>query len=811
MELSFIPIDYDSLEINEKTYAKIIGRSEKGKRICLIDECDIYFWAILKNRVSEAKINQVSDKIAKLKEDKSKVIKVELHNKKFLGEKVKALKIFVNNYPAVKKIKEKIKYPEISSLKEHDINFITRYIIEKKLIPLTWHKIKAENIAENEFGGINSIESDFILKIEEIKTKEKLNSFAPKILSYDIESAKFEIGKGEILMISLVSENFRKVLTWKKCSKEMKYVECYKNEKEMLEAFVRYVKQISPDVLTGYFSDGFDLPYLKARADFHKIKLSLGLDNSNVKFSGGMMPRGRISGIVHVDLFKFIETAYSQYLQSETLGLGDVSNELLGETKHDYEFKHSSKMHDDDWAKFFDYNLQDSVLTYKLFEKTWQDMMEFSKVMQEPLFEVSRNGMASNVDSYIVHNLQDYNEIIEEKPEHSEIGKRRAKPRYEGAFVLEPKPALYENLAMFDFTSMYASVIVSYNLSKSSYRDKKEKNATEVDLGKNKKAYFSEQEAFFPLMLKKIILLRKKYKAEYKQNSSNLLRARSNAFKLLANAAYGYQGFFGARYYSYEAAASTAALARKAIHEVISRIEKAGYEVIYGDTDSICFLTDNKTKTEVLAFLKKLNENLPGIMELELEDFYKRGIWVTTRKGEIGAKKKYALIDEKGKLKIRGFETVRRDWCALARETQNKVLDKILNEGNEVSALKYIKEIIQKVKERKVDKKQLIIRTQLKKPLSEYKAITPHVVIAKKMMEKELPIDPGTLIEYYIAESSDKKALTRDRACLPDDKKPYDIDYYLNKQILPAVENILQVFGISIEEVIKGSSQKKLF
>ena len=89
--------------------------------------------------------------------------------------------------------------------------------------------------------------------------------------------------------------------------------------------------------------------------------------------------------------------------------------------------------------------------------------------------QYSRNGMASNVDSYIVHNLQDYNEIIEEKPEHSEIGKRRAKPRYEGAFVLEPKPALYENLAMFDFTSMYASVIVSYNLSKSSYRDKKEK------------------------------------------------------------------------------------------------------------------------------------------------------------------------------------------------------------------------------------------------------------------------------------------------------------------------------------------------
>ena len=64
-------------------------------------------------------------------------------------------------------------------------------------------------------------------------------------------------------------------------------------------------------------------------------------------------------------------------------------------------------------------------------------------------------------------------------------------------------------------------------------------------------------------------------------------------------------------------------------------------------------------------------------MELELEDFYKRGIWVSKRTGEAGAKKKYALIDEKGKLKIRGFETVRRDWCNLARELQNNIIRQI--------------------------------------------------------------------------------------------------------------------------------------
>ena len=78
-------------------------------------------------------------------------------------------------------------------------------------------------------------------------------------------------------------------------------------------------------------------------------------------------------------------------------------------------------------------------------------------------------------------------------------------------------------------------------------------------------------------------------------------------------------------------------------------------------------------------------------MELELEGFFKRGLWVTTRDGKIGAKKKYALLGEDGKIKIRGFETVRRDWCALAREIQNKIILDVLKYGNSEKALKYLK------------------------------------------------------------------------------------------------------------------------
>ncbi|MEK6826936.1 MAG: DNA polymerase domain-containing protein, partial [Nanoarchaeota archaeon] len=481
----------------------------------------------------------------------------------------------------------------------------------------------------------------------------------------------------------------------------------------------------------------------------------------------------------------------------------------LGESKKDFEFRHSSKIKIDEWEKYFEYNLHDSVLTYKIFEKIWPDLWEFTKLMQEPVFSVSRNGMSANVEDYIIHNLNKFNEIPEKRPTYDEIGERKGRGKYEGAFVFQPMPGIYENIGIFDFTSSYGSVIVTYNLSKSTLLEEPEKNSNSIGIG-NKKVYFSKKEGFFPEMLKEIIEKRRQYKEELKNKPDAIKKARSNAFKLLANASYGYLGFFGARYYSEDAAAATAAFAREAIKNIIEKIDKEGYKTIYSDTDSIAFLLGKRTKEDAKQFLKKLNSQLPGIMELELEDFYKRGIWVTKRTGEFGAKKKYALITEENKLKIRGFETVRRDWCNLARETQSKVLKLILEDGDEKKAVEFLKGIVKDVKERKIDLKKMTVRTQLKKPIDEYKAITPHVIAARKMLEREMPVDMGSMIEYYIAETPDKKKLVREKVKLADEKGEYEIEYYLKHQILPAVENILQVFNVDINMLLEKKKQKTL-
>lgn len=802
MKTNFIPIDYDYFDFEDRNYVWIIGRTQKGEKICVVDSYEPNFYVILKKEF-EKDASKVAEKIKKVKSGSSdsrtsEVIETKIVDKNFLGRQVKAIKVFVTNHKDAHAIASGIgDMKEIENRREYDIPLISKYIKEKDILPLQWHEIEVEPLGIDEIGGI--AKGLDVKKIFKLKSAKKIDGseFSPKILTYDIETEGMDAGKASILSISLYSKNYEKVLTWKKCKGAQDYVETFKNEGEMIEGFVKAVHKADPDFLVGYFSDGFDLPFLKTAADREKVEFNIGLNGKPPKFSKGRIMTGKIAGIVHIDVYRFIRSVFAQYMQSETLGLNDVAKELVGEEKEDFDFEKLKNMKDSDWKELFSYNLHDSKITYDLTMKIWPDLLEFTKITREPTFEVSRASMSSHVESYLIHNIDKFNEIVEKKPIGDDIGGRKNLGKYEGAFVMEPVPGLYEDIVMFDFASMYASVIVTYNLSKSTFKNDS----------------FSKEEGFFPMLLRDLIQKRRAAKKEFMKSpkDSGMLKARSNAYKLLANASYGYQGFFGARYYSREAAAATAKYARDNIHEAMKIIKNEGYKIIYSDTDSIAFLQGGKKDSDVLGFLEKINKNLPGIMELDLEDFYKRGIFVTPRSGVGGAKKKYALIDRKDKLKIRGFETVRRDWCNLTRKLQSEILGKILKEGKVMSSLELLKKVVKDLKNRKIPLEDLMIRTQMKKGVTEYLSTGPHVVAAKKMIAKGLQVSSGMLINYFIGEVNKKTKTIGDKVFLPDEKADYNIDYYLNNQVLPAVENIFDVFGIKVKEILDGSKQERLF
>src|SRR3989339_9564 len=525
MKTKFIPIDYDYFDFKGRNYIKIIGRDDNQKRICIIDTCKVYLWAILEENLKKDQIEKIIDKIKKIKIElkgrTTKIDSVELHEKNFMGRKVKALKIFATNYKDLHDVADKLDIKEITNRRGYDLGYITHYIIEKQIKPLNWYEISGEVLNNSlEFGGIDmGLDVDICIKLETSK-EIKDQQFNPKILAYDIETDELQIGKGEILMISLVGENFKKVITWKKSKTKNESIEFVKDEAELI---------------------------------------------------------GKIKGITHIDILKFIRTAYAQYMKSETLSLNEVAKEFLQDTKIDFELKHSSKIEDHNWEKYYEYNLQDSILTLKLFEKFWPDLLEFTKITNEPIFDLSRAGLSKYMESYILQNLNKFNEIPQKRPGYNEIKERQSSGGVEGAFVLEPKPGLYENIAMFDFTSMHTSIIITHNISGSTLLEKKEKNcfeSPELELqGKKTKFYFSKEKGFFPSLLEELFNKRKQYKAEYKKNKNSITLARSNAFKVLSASAHGYLGFFGARYYSIESSASVLAYARKFNIETIEKTE----------------------------------------------------------------------------------------------------------------------------------------------------------------------------------------------------------------------------------------------
>jgi len=835
MDVSFIPLDMDYVDDKSGvTWIRLFGKTNNGKSICVFDSCDSFFYLIPKAHVN---LEKYAEGVKKVKVEIANRIgavkKVEIVKKNFLGQEIKALKVYVENHKDIIPIKDIVKnFPETEEKEETDINFVTRYLLEKNLRPLVWHNVEGQELDKKELY-VNDIEPpdvDILFKAKTIKLSDKQHDFFPKILAFDIESTEIEMGKGQVLMISVANDKIRKVFTWKHFNNAPSEVEFVKSERELIEKFKEIVQKEKPDFLVGYFSDGFDLPYLRDRADELKVKLDIGLDSGNITFVRGIVSSAKIPGIVHIDIFKFVENIISPTLQSETLTLNEVAKELVGDEKLKFDLNKinkeiqatKGKIADAEMRKYCLYNLQDSVLASKLFYQLWPNISELTKIVGEPLWVTSRSSYSGLVEHHIIHHLEPFNEIIKNRPVHEEIGKRRMKGKYAGAFVLEPKPGLYENLAVFDFRSIYPSVIVSFNISASTILNKPEKNAyvtPEFELDRKKvKFYFKKERGFFPEILLNLVTYRRKVKEELRKNRTPVLEARDYALKTLSNATYGYLGFFGARWYCRECAASTAATARYYLMRTIEDARKTGFNVIYGDTDSIMLDMTGKTQAEALKWHDKINKSLPGAMELELEAFYKRGIFVMTRKKEIGAKKKYALLGKDDRLKIRGFETVRRDWAKLTKELQDKVLRMILDEGKANNALKYVQQIIKDLKAKKIEKDKLVIRTQLKKEIEEYAAITPHVTIARRMQELGLPVKIGTLIEYIVTEEKHKKegkgkgkALVRERAKLPEEtsEKEYDADYYIDHQILPAVENIFEVFGISKEQIL-SKEQKRL-
>lgn len=208
-------------------------------------------------------------------------------------------------------------------------------------------------------------------------------------------------------------------------------------------------------------------------------------------------------------------------------------------------------------------------------------------------------------------------------------------------------------------------------------------------------------------------------------------------------------------------------------------------------------------KSQAELFLKNFNSTLPESMELEYEGFYRRGFFVT--------KKRYAVIED-GEIIAKGLELVRRDWAPIVKQTQEAVLMALLKEGNSQKAIDEVKKVMKRLRKGEVDNKELVIHTQINKPLGEYKQVGPHVVAAQIIEDHGIKVSRGTIIQYIIKKG---KGSISQRAVPYEYSEgiEYDKDYYVNNQIIPAVGRIMESLGYSkkdLQDLSVGEKQQSL-
>jgi len=287
----------------------------------------------------------------------------------------------------------------------------------------------------------------------------------------------------------------------------------------------------------------------------------------------------------------------------------------------------------------------------------------------------------------------------------------------------------------------------------------------------------------------------------------------------MANAFYGYFGYHRAKIYCLDIARSITSLGRDIIQKTVKAIEdEHGYEVVYGDTDSVMVKvpTDDMEEAEKAGneLVEKINKMLPGIMELEFEKLFKRFLPLTKKRYMAWSMEKGNSGEWKERIEMKGIETIRRDWCGLTSETMSRIIEIILKQHDVKEAVNYFRGIVKRLLDGEIDIEKLVITKSITKKPEAYAAIQPHVEVVKKLKQRNTMEMPGIgdRIGYVIVKGTQllsKRA--EDPAYVKEKGIQLDPQYYIDNQLLPPLERIFDALGVDKDELMGMGKQIGIF
>ncbi|WP_424356878.1 DNA-directed DNA polymerase [Methanocella sp. MCL-LM] len=782
-------LDVDYTVENDRPVIRMWCIDDEGRSAVLFDRTfEPYFYVVPYGDVPISALENISDEVGG---EIIRPVRVDIVDRKNFGIPVKAYRLFTRLPRDVPYLREIAK--RYGDVREADILFGVRYIIDKRLIPM---------------GGIEAdgepVEVDYVdtgLQCEQPKALVREGEPPVKIMAFDCEMfnprGMPNPKEDPIVLISISTGD------------EVRILEASdQDDKQIIKDFVGFIDEADPDIIVGYNQDSFDWPYIIERAKHHKIKLPVSRDGTTPMHGrGGLQKKVKLIGRLNVDLYQ-VAARDVDGVKIKTL---DNVAEYLGVMKKDERVNLSAVEVYEYWLDkerrkdLIAYSRDDVVSTYGLAIELLPLQYEFTRMVHEPLDNVSKMGRGRQVEAYLAYIAYEHGELIPSRAGEVET--------YAGGFVFEPVKGLHKNVAALDFSAMYPSIMIAYNISPDTVCGADDKDCSDPapEVGYRFK---KQPEGFFTTILKNLVTHRSSLKKrlaqlDRKSNEYRMLDLRQKSIKILTNAFYGYTGWAQAKWYRRECAEATSAWGRYFIKKANDIALDMGLQVLYGDTDSLFVeLKGKKLLMDIVRqFIQRVKAELP--LDMDVDNVYKI-IFFTE------SKKRYAGLTERGEIVVRGLEVRRGDWCEIAKELQSEVIRIILEEENPDKAAKFVKDTVLKVKSGKVPLDALVIHKTLTKSVARYESAQAHVKAAERAMEMDMAAEIGNKISYVIVKGTgtlSERAYPVDMFHQFKDNKLYakdrtyeiDADYYVDKQLIPTALRILGYFGYT-EDALKGRS-----
>lgn len=672
-------------------------------------------------------------------------------------------------------------------------------------------------------------------------------------LYFDIETddskAVIEIGGERIVSFAAVDQDGKKFFT--KLDEMTDEAEA-----RMLIKILRLVCKY--DILLGWNSREFDIPYLKARMrryDLHKTKYYKWREVANF------------------DLLKRFRHVYGFNTAIRSFSLEFVSQHFLGHGKIKHEKQRIIDLYHNDPELLKKYNLEDCLLVKELDEKLGVSSL---MILQSNWCGVPASdfGVYSTLDGFILriaHHVGRFEptsvtaikEKIKKQKKYNEESQGNfsrespdvtdtLKKKYLGGLVLDPESGFYDHVYVFDFKSLYPSIMKTGNIGRDTllYEDDGTCIINPGTQVLNRKSgpvvptFFQQEHGTIYFVISEIMAKRKEYKAkrielieQHKNQGPEWETAVSNdnAVKVIANSIYGIMGLEYGRYFNVDVAESITLFGQWMILNAKKFFESKGHKVIYGDTDSVFVAAKEKIDIDTIlaeyhAFLSKELKSQyriqDHVIELEYDKEYD-GFILITKKTYCGLVSTYEgkKVDE---VYSRGVEFAKRGTFGFASEKQRELVDMILRKKPATGKIKkWLVDVKTEFYHRDFDKEELAISTKVGKELSHYdkprkkkevakvidngqtnmfseetgtkvavvekekkkNTLPLHVRIAKKIKEKTGEFYRNTEVEYIVT-SHDEML---DGVHIDDFDGTWSRDYYWENKTLPLLKRVIEV------------------